>query len=92
MKAICQGSVRFVNKKSFVKNDDNGNKENVEYFKNTIKDNNSGQFVSFNTDTNIYKEEDILYLEGEVDFKEYKGKLYLSMASPVVRKMALSFV
>lgn len=92
MKAVCQGSVRFVNKKSFVKSDESGNKENIEYFKNTIKDNNSGQFISFNTDTCIYKEEDILQIEGEVDFKEYKGKLYLSMASPVVRKMALSFV
>lgn len=92
MKAICQGSIRFVNKKNFVKNDEEGNKENVEYYKNTIKDNNSGQFISFNTDTCIYKEGDILQIEGEVDFKEYKGKVYLSMISPVIRKMALSFV
>ena len=91
MKVVCQGSVKFVNKKEFVK-EQAGVKEDVTYYKNTIKDNGSGQLISFNSDEAVYQEDDILQLEGELEFKEYKGKMYMSIDKPVVKKMVLSFV
>lgn len=87
MKAICQGEICFVNFKEFEKKD---TKEKVAYFKNTMKDMGSSQFVSFNTEVSLFEQGDFVRVEGSLSFSIYQGKVYITSSADKIVKLNLS--
>jgi len=87
MKIECLGSVQYINDK-VTKDDQTGKEE--QYTKVTIKDMDSGQFVSFTAgDNDYYTEEEILAVKGKATFSTWKSKMYISVKDPIIKRFTL---
>lgn len=87
MRIECLGSVQYINEK-VTKDEQTGKEEG--YTKVTIKDMDSGQFVSFvPKEEEFFVEEEILSIKGKASFSTWKSKMYISIKDPVVQRFNL---